>query len=228
MEHWELTGSHWQAQPHPWQSCPAAPGLQRQSSGKLQSCRLGPGHCSGSGCSQQQLPKQSCSTQVCAVLYCSPSSAFLENNYPFHQQSAPGKAPTQQMHRGKSLTEMGAEKRPGRNEEKRFSFVPQKGKENPPRMEERSVWKASPDTTLSITYSAPKLQSILEKNMQTSHMENTIWKCSKTSYIFHYWQLLSIFKEKKKRQQHPQTITLALKLCFHPVIDLINTQHSSL
>lgn len=103
-------------------------GWKGKALGSSQSCRLGPGRCSGSGCSQQQLPKQSCSMQVCAGLYCSPSSAFLENSYPFHQQSAPGKAPAQQMHRGKSLTEMGAEKRPGRNEEKRFSFVPEKGK----------------------------------------------------------------------------------------------------
>lgn len=131
------------------------------------------------------------------LLWSSPSSGFLENNYPFHQQPAPGNAPIQQMNRGKSLTEMDAKKRPGRcrqewREAAPFCGTPQNGR--------KICLESFPShTTLSITCNAPKLQVSLENSMQTSHMESTIWKCFKTSYI---WQLLSMFKEKRKRQQH--------------------------
>lgn len=82
---------------------------------------------------------------------------------------------------------MGAEQRPGRCRQEwreAAQFCPTEGERKHLRRGERTVWKASPHTILSITCNAPELQVSLEKNLQTSHMDNTIWRCSKTSYVF--------------------------------------------
>lgn len=64
----------------------------------------------------------------------------------------------------------------------------------------------------------------LEKNMRTSHVESTAWKHFKTSSHFSlgssiYAGSSSVcLREKRKRQQHPQNVTLTLVLCFHTAL----------